>query len=109
MLKVVERIFTEFLIQSTNLNIFLTNVRTLENGDINTIKKYIDLFEHNYSPDRKNYDDVYRFLINEAFDWGNTPQDYYFWQKVSASWENLWLEYCQRSKELPKTNFKSIW
>lgn len=116
-MKVVERIFTNFLIKCTSLNIFLINVRThgtgifasRTDGDINTIKKYIDLFEYKYSPDRKNYDDVYHLLIDNAFNWGNTPQDYYFWQKVSASWENLWLDYCKRSKELPKTNFKSIW
>ncbi len=116
-MKVVERIFTNFLIKCTSLNIFLTNIRTRGtgvlasrmDGDINTIEEYIDLFENNYSTDLKNCDEAYRFLINEAFSWGNTPQDYDFWQKVSASWENLWLEYCQRSKELPKTDFKSIW
>ena len=109
MLKIVEKMFTDFLMQSSNLNIFLTNVRTLENGDINTIEKYIDLFEHRFSPDRKNYDGVYDLLINEAFNWGNTPQDYYFWQKVSMSWVNIWSDYCRSSRELPKTKFKSIW
>lgn len=109
MLKIVEKIFKKFLMESTILNIFLINVRTLEDGDINTVKKYINLFEHKYSPDRKNYDDVYHLLIDNAFNWGNTPQDYYFWQKVSMSWKNLWLDYCKKSKELSKTNFKSIW
>ena len=74
----IVQVFTKFLLDNNAYSQFVTNLLERENK---TLDEYIDNLKVPYYCNNKEEE-----LINYAFAWGRTSEEFWYWSKLDYEW-----------------------
>lgn len=76
----IQTVFTKFLLDNNAYSQFITNLLEIENK---TFDEYIDNLKVPYYCNKEEE------LINYAFAWGGTSEDFWYWSKLDTKWRKV--------------------